>query len=105
VPCAARLAVAPRDSLRELRSDSRRGELEDEARKRADRKTALLGAFEGNPRRQPASKGLREAFLSFVPTFRDAVRAFEGGEQASKRTTLERARAAGASPRQPRSEA
>ena len=48
---------------------------------RADRKTALLGAFEGNQRGQPASKGLEEAFLLFGPTLRDAVGAFEGGEQ------------------------
>ncbi|MGB3426693.1 MAG: hypothetical protein WBA53_00825 [Burkholderiaceae bacterium] len=41
---------------RALRSDSR-GEMEDEARKRADRKPALLGAFGGNKHRQPASKG------------------------------------------------
>ena len=47
----------------------------------ADRKTALLGAFEGNQRGQPASNGLEEAFLFFVPTSRDAVSAFEGGEQ------------------------
>jgi hypothetical protein len=30
--------------------------LEDEARQRADRKTALLGAFEGNKPGQPASR-------------------------------------------------
>ena len=58
VPCAARLAVAPRNSLRPLRGlrSDNRGEMEDEARKRADRKTALLGAFGGNKRGQPATE-------------------------------------------------
>ena len=65
---------------RALRSDSR-GEMEDEARKRADRKTALLGAFEGNQRGQPFSERQEQSSVLLLPLPCDAVSAFEGGEQ------------------------